>query len=118
MEAAANVVPFGESTPPSDHNEMTLARAAKGAVEIIDTIEEAQAKIDAINEESKSKKAPHQDEIAKLKKQIRDDYNIEAKALSTIITKRRQERRMKARIEALEKTAAEQFKQMEMEFSA
>jgi len=112
---AANVVPFGEHVP-TDHNELTLERAAEGAVAIIADIEEEQAKIDEINEKAKAQKAPHQDSMAKLKKQIRDDYNIEAKALSTILAKRRQERRMKARIEALPKTAADQFHQMEMKF--
>lgn len=97
-------------------NEMTLARAAELAKEEIDNIEAEQAKIDALAEEYKTKAAPHRDQIASLKKDIKDEYGIETKTLATVITKRRQERRMLARIEALSETQREQFDQIEMQF--
>lgn len=112
-----NVVEFGKE-PDHGTNELTLERAAELAAEKIAEIEEEQAKIDALAEEYKQKAAPHRDAMASLKKEIRDDYSIEAKPLSTILTKRRQERRMKARIEALEERAAEQFEQMELKLEA
>lgn len=108
---------FGDEAPPPDHNEMTIERAAAAAKELIDQIEEEQAKVDEIMEAAKAKAASHRDAIAALKKECRDDYNIEAKALGTIITKRRQDRRMKARIEALEGDARKQFDQMELQFA-
>lgn len=86
----------------------------KGAAEIINEIEKEQAKIDAINEDAKAKKAPHADAMAALKKRAREDCGIEAKALSAVLTKRRQERRMEARIAALEGPAADQFGQLQM----
>ena len=86
----------------------------KGAAEIINEIEEEQAKIDQINEDAKAKKAPHADAMAALKKRAREDCGIEAKALSTILTQRRQTRRMEARIAALEGPAADQFGQLQM----
>lgn len=85
-----------------------------GAAEIINEIEVEQAKIDEINEKAKAEKAPHSDAMAALKKRAREDCGIEAKALSAIITKRRQDRRMEARIAALEGPAADQFGQLKM----
>lgn len=81
---------------------------------LVNQIEAEQSKIDDINEEAKRAKAPHQDTIAAKKKVIRDEHGIEAKALSALVAKRRQERRMKDRISNLDETASNQFKQMEM----
>lgn len=104
----------------ADHNqtdEMTLARACEAAVEEIEKIEVEQAKIDQINEKAKAKAASHRDSIKSLKKKIRDEYSIGAKPLGAILTKRKQERRMAERIESLEGTDADQFEQMELQFS-
>lgn len=85
-----------------------------GAAKLIEKIEKEQAEIDRINAEAMDEKASHRDEIAPLRKAIRDDHSIEAKALSAILTKRRQDRRMKERIAALEEPAKGQFEQLEM----
>lgn len=85
-----------------------------GAAKLIEAIEKEQAEIDRINAEAMDDKAPHRDEIASLRKTIRDEHSIEAKALSAILTKRRQDRRMKERIAALEEPAKGQFEQLEM----
>lgn len=90
-------------------NSKALERAVESALEEIEKIEAEQAKIDAINDEAKAKKAPHSDTIAELKKTCRDDYSIEAKPLAIILAKRRQERRIAARIEALKDTAKDQM---------
>lgn len=95
---------------------MTLERACTGAVEIIEDIEREQAKIDAINEAAKTKRAPHADAISSLKKRCRDDFNIEASALAVMLAKRRQERRILARIAALKENPRAQVDQMEMIF--
>jgi ABC-type transporter Mla subunit MlaD len=108
---------FGDGAPPPDHNEMTVERAAEAAAEVIAEIEAEQAKVDEIMEAAKAKAASHRDSIAALKKQCRDEYNIEAKALGTVLAKRRQERRMTARIAALEPDAKKQFEQIELRFA-
>lgn len=100
---------FGEGEHPQGHNGMPLERQCEGAVELIEKIEEAQAEIDANNEEAKRKNKPHRDHIAKLKKECRDDFSIEASALQTYITQRRQNRRMDERIANLEELAREQY---------
>lgn len=84
------------------------------AAKEIEAIEREQAEIDRINAEAMEEKAPHRDTIASLRKKIRDEYSIEAKALSAILTKRKQERRMKERIAALDEPAKGQFEQLEM----
>lgn len=99
---ADNVVEFGS-------NEFTLERATELAGEEIEKIEAEQAKIDSVMEDAKTECAPNRDEIAKLRKKCRDDYGIEAKALGTILTKRRQDRRMADRISNLPDRAREQF---------
>lgn len=93
----------------SGEEEMTTERAIEAALEEIERIEYEQAEIDKINEQAKQDKAPHRDEIAALRKKCRDDYSIEAKALSTILTKRRNERRMQERIAKLEGAAKDQM---------
>lgn len=102
MAKQDNVVDFGS-------NELTLDRAVEAAIDEIEKIEAEQSKIDAIMEDAKSKCAPHRDSIAKLKKTCRDDFSIEAKALGTVLTKRRQERRMAERIAKLEGAAKDQM---------
>lgn len=110
QEEANAPIPFNapETEKPGDNGEY------KAAAGLIEKIEKEQAEIDRINAEAMDEKAPHRDEIAALKKTIRDEHSIEAKALATILTKRKQDRRMKARIEALEEPAKGQFDQLEM----
>jgi uncharacterized protein involved in exopolysaccharide biosynthesis len=84
------------------------------AASLIAKIEAEQTKIDKHAEDYKRKCAPHRDAMKALKKQIRDDEGIEAKALSALLADRRQKRRMTARVEHLEEPAASQFKQLEM----
>lgn len=116
-----NVTEFKKDVEKSEDefgkNEMTLERQAEGASGLIEKIEVEQARIDENNELAKAKNAPIRDNIAKIKQECRDDYGIEAKALQTILTKRRQERRMEDRIEALEDHAREQFDQIELNFA-
>lgn len=111
---------FGDNSGDSEtnHEAVTLDRAVEAALPTIEEIENEQAKIDSIMEEAKAKCAPHRDTIAASKKHVRDEYSIEAKALGVILTKRRQERRMKARIEALEGTAADQYELFEEKLAA
>lgn len=113
-----------EANEPIPFNPTVVASAASepgdnasdyhAAAKDIEAIEKEQAEIDRINAEAMDEKAPHRDEIASLRKKIRDEYSIEAKALSAILTKRRQDRRMQARIDALEEPAKGQFEQIEM----
>lgn len=107
-------VPFDDDGPKVHEDQSGDNKDYAAAAELIGKVEAEQAKIDEHAEEYKAKAAPHRDEMAALKKQIRDDHGIEAKALSTILAQRRQERRMKARIEALEEPAASQLEQLEM----
>ena len=112
----AEVIEFGSAEV--GDNSKALERAVESALDEIKKIEMEQAKIDAINDEAKTKKAPHSDTIAELKKKCRDDYAIEAKPLAIILAKRRQERRIKARVEALKDNARDQmdmFLQFEQE---
>lgn len=102
----SNVVEFGHN---SGDPEVTLERQIEGAMEIIEEIEAAQAKIDQLAEEYKSKAAPSRDEIASLKKRARDDFNIEAKPLALYIQMRRQERRIKEKRSKLEGPAKDQM---------
>ena len=115
-EEAGAPIPFdptvvgGTGDLPDGDNSSDYSSAAK----LIEKIEKEQAEVDRINAEAMDAKAPHRDEIASLRKTIRDEHSIEAKALSAILTKRRQDRRMKARIAALEEPAKGQFEQLEM----
>lgn len=108
-KAPADPIPFEEEKT-EGANDLDYGPAAK----LIEAIEKEQAEIDAINADAMDKKAPHRDEIASLRKKVRDDHSIEAKALSLILTKRRQLRRLEEREAALEETAAHQFEQLEM----
>lgn len=103
-------IPIKDKGGSPDGDNKDYAKAA----ELIAKIEAEQAEIDKHSEDYKRKAAPHRDTMASLKKEVRDDCGIEAKALSAILAQRRQSRRMKARIGALEETASSQFKQLEM----
>lgn len=102
----------------TNHEAVTLDRAVESAMPSITEIEEQQAIIDDIMEKAKAKCASHRDTIQASKKHVRDEFNIESKALGTILTKRKQERRMAARIDALEGIAADQFELFEEKMEA
>lgn len=91
------------------HNSDGVEVDAEAVGKLIDEIEAEQAKIDERNAKTKADNAPQRDAIAGIKKTIRDEHGIEAKALGTLLTKRRQERRMQERIEKLEEPARGQF---------
>lgn len=103
-------IPGKDGDPEPGDNASDYHAAAKE----IEAIEKEQAEIDRINAEAMDEKAPHRDTISTLRKKIRDEYSIEAKALSVILKKRRDDRRMAARIKALEEPAHGQFQQLEM----
>jgi hypothetical protein len=106
-------IPFADKpaeTAGADGDNKDYGKAAK----LIARIEVEQAKIDKHAEDYKKKAAPHRDEMAKLRKEVRDDCGIEASALSITLAERRQKRRMDARKAALEDPAKSQFKQLEM----
>jgi len=107
---------FGEGH--NSEEAVTLDRQVEAASEHIETIEAEQAKIDEIMDKAKKECASHRDTISEQKKKCRDDFSIEAKSLGTILTKRRQERRMAARIEALPEAAREQYDMFEEKLSA
>ena len=82
---------------------------ASSVEDLVDEMEVEQGKIDANNEATKEKNAPHRDAIAALRKQARDEHNVEASALSLYVAKRRQERRIEQREANLKERAAEQY---------
>ena len=91
------------------HNSDSASIDQPAVMAVIEQIEVEQAKIDDVNASAKETNAAQRDEMAKLKKQLRDDHGLEAKAIATILTKRRQERRMKDRIAGLPEKAKDQF---------
>ena len=99
---------FGEGHN-SEAEDVLLERIADSAKVEIDLIEKEQAEIDAINEEAKREKAPHQDSISALKKRIRDEHGMGAKPLGLILAKRKMERRIADREEALQDADKDQY---------
>jgi hypothetical protein len=104
-DAKGDVIDISESGNQSDY---------KKAAALIEKIEKEQAAIDAISEQAKHDKAPHRDEITRLKNIIRDEHSIEASALRLKLKERRELRRLQAMKDALEEPAAGQFEQLEM----
>jgi hypothetical protein len=100
---------MGEVIGGEGHNSDGVNIDEEAVAKLIDEIEAEQAKIDKNNAETKELNAPHRDAIAGVKKKIREDHGMQAKALGTLLTKRRQERRMQERIANLDTPAREQF---------
>ena len=90
-EDAKAPIPFEEDKKPAGRvlEDTGDNKDYAGAAKLIAAVEAEQAKIDKHAEDYKAAAAPHRDEMASLKKQIRDDHGIEAKALSLILAKRR-----------------------------
>ncbi len=100
---------MGEVVGLEGHNADNVPFDASSVLELVDEMEREQEKIDARNEKAKEENAPHRDSIAQLRKQARDEFNVEASALSLIVAKRRQERRISQREQNLKERAAEQY---------
>ncbi|MEM7300679.1 MAG: hypothetical protein AAF468_06310 [Pseudomonadota bacterium] len=83
---------------------------------LVEEIEEAQAAIDEISAKEKDRKAPFKDTIAQLKRQAKEEEGITVKALNLHLTKRRQERRITDRIQALDDVQRGDFDQLALRF--
>ena len=64
-------------------------RGFLGTAEAIQDIEDEQAKIDEIMRAAKKKCAPHRVEIAKVKKDAKELYGVDAKAINFQVSKRK-----------------------------
>lgn len=82
-------------------------RGFRGTAEAIQDIEDEQAKIDVIMDVAKKKCAPHRVEIAKVKKEAKEEFGVDAKAINFQVSKRKEERRRTTMYE--EKTPEVQY---------